>query len=105
MSGSHAAPGRGPEPVRLYTAVMAGWQVVLAGAAFADLMPLKMYGLIALVTAGVQAGWGEWTRGQVTPSSQVVAAQKPGEPVKAGPKAENTWGMVQGTTVTVDPVE
>lgn len=39
----------------------------------------------------------------VTPTSEVVAGQRAGEPVKAGPRAENGWGIPQGTTVNVDP--
>lgn len=40
----------------------------------------------------------------VTPTSEVVASQRPGEPVKAGVKAENAWGIVRGHVVEVNPV-
>lgn len=93
------------EPVRIYSAVMAGWSVLLAGSAFADLFPPKVYGLLLLLTAAVAAGVGEYTRGKVTPSVAVVARQVQGGPVIAGEAAQSGYGISVGTTVAVDPVQ
>lgn len=58
---------RTKEPVRLYTAIMAGWLVLLGGSAFTDLFPRSVDGLLVLGTAAVQVGVGEYTRSKVTP--------------------------------------
>lgn len=55
------------EPVRIYTAVMAGWLVLLGGSAFTDLFPKPVAGLLLLGTAAIQTGVGEYVRSKVTP--------------------------------------
>lgn len=58
------------EPVRLYSALMAGWLVLLGGQAFTDLLPKPITGLLLLVTAAVKVGVGEYVRGKVTPINE-----------------------------------
>lgn len=60
---------RRPRPVRVMNSVLAGVQVLVAGTAFINLMPVEVYGLIALAFAAVQVGWGVYTEQQVTPLS------------------------------------
>lgn len=55
------------EPVRIYSAVMAGWLVLLGGSAFTDLLSKPVAGLLVLGTAALQVGVGEYTRSKVTP--------------------------------------
>jgi hypothetical protein len=60
------------EPVRIYSAVMAGWLVLLGGSAFTDLLPRVVTGLLILGTSAVQVGVGEYTRSKVTPIPNVT---------------------------------
>jgi len=55
------------EPLRIYNALMAGWLVLIGGAAFTDLIGGKAAALLVLLTAATQTGVGEWVRGKVTP--------------------------------------
>jgi hypothetical protein len=55
------------EPVRIASAVMAGWLVLVAGSAFTDLLPRAVVGLLLLTTAAIQTGAAQYVRGKVTP--------------------------------------
>lgn len=55
------------EPVRIYTAFMAGWLVLLGGSAFTDLFSKQTTGLMVLGTAAIKVGVSEYLRSKVTP--------------------------------------
>lgn len=65
MSG--AAGGSRPEPLLLATAVLSGLDVLLAGAAFGDLIGATALGLAVLGTKAINVGMAVYVRGKVTP--------------------------------------
>jgi hypothetical protein len=65
MSANVGFPRR--EPVLLWTAVLTTLQIIVSGAAFADLIGAKLTGFAILVIGALQAGTGVYLRGVVTP--------------------------------------
>lgn len=55
------------EPVRVYYAVMAGLQALLATSAVTDVLSIKAVGIALGVSAAVQVAVGEFLRSKVTP--------------------------------------
>lgn len=55
------------EPVRVYYAVMAGLQALLATTAVTDLLSVRTVGIILGVSAAVQVAVGEFVRSKVSP--------------------------------------
>jgi hypothetical protein len=89
-------------PLLLAFSVVAGLDVILGGAALAELVDPKWIGLAVLVKGGIAAGLGVWVRGQVTPWS-TVSVQRTEQGLRAGPAAP---GLIEvGDRVNVTPVE
>jgi hypothetical protein len=59
------------EPVVIVMAVLAGLQVLVAGAAFTEAVPQPWAGLAALVVAAIQVAVAFWVRGEVVPLVKV----------------------------------
>lgn len=59
------------EPVLIIMSVLAGLQVFVGGAAFSELVSLRVAGLMALAVAALQVGFQFYVRGKVTPLHQV----------------------------------
>lgn len=77
-----------PRPVLIMNSVLAGLGVLLGGSALADVLPVTVVGLAALILAAIQVGWSLYVQGQVTPIALVAARRLPvsGDLV-AGPAA------------------
>lgn len=71
------------EPVLIVMSVLAGLQVFVGGAAFTELVSVRVAGLLALTVAALQVGFQFYVRGKVTPLEKMVA----GEPAPAEEKA------------------
>lgn len=91
MSDPSAVPVSKSKPVLIMTSVLAAVQVILGGGVLTSVLDPKVYGLLALVFAAVQVGWGVYTTGQVTPWVDVVAKAAGGR-VVAGPAARQLTG-------------
>lgn len=61
-------------PVLIMTSVLAALQVLAGGAALADLLGERAFGLFVLGLAAVQVGWGVYVRSAVTPVADPRAA-------------------------------
>ena len=90
-------------PVLIIFSVLAGLQVLSAGAALGDLIGHVYFGLFGLAVASVQVGMTFYVQNQTVPIGQVAAYVTGGDnpSVIAGPAAAAT----DGTEVTVHPVE
>lgn len=85
-------------PVAITFSVLAGLQILTAGATLADVIGEQVAGLLVLAVAAVQAGMSFYVQSTVTPAGDVAAyANNAGEMV-AGPAA----GATNGTPVTVE---
>lgn len=96
-TGLTPAQNSSSRPVLLTFSALAGLQVLTGGAALADILGPKTFGLIVLLVAAVQAGMSYYVHNQVTPWKDVAAKKTPEGVVVAGPAAE----AVPGTAVTV----
>ncbi|MFD0558708.1 hypothetical protein FB566_4661 [Stackebrandtia endophytica] len=65
------------EPVLIIMSVLAGLQVFVGGAAFTELVSLRVAGLLALSVAAIQVGVQFYVRGQVTPLEKLAAEKAP----------------------------
>jgi hypothetical protein len=66
MRTAHA---RRPEPVLIWTAILATAQIIVGGAAFADVIGPRWAALAVLIVGALQVGTGVYLRGVVTPVS------------------------------------
>lgn len=78
------------KPVLITFSILAGLQVLTAGAALADVIGSKATAFIVLVVAAVQAGMSFYVHNQVTPWKDVVAKRAPQGRFVAGPAAAPT---------------
>ena len=74
-------------PVLAVMSVLAGAQIVVAGAGLSDVIGTKMAGIAALVVAAAQTGIAFYVQGQVAPYSSVAAQRRDDGRVVAGPAA------------------
>jgi|GEM_PF-4706741 len=65
------------EPVLIIMSVLAGLQVFVGGAAFTELVSLRVAGLLALSVAAIQVGVQFYVRGKVTPLEKLAAESAP----------------------------
>lgn len=80
-------------PVLITFSILAGLQVLAAGAALSDTIGKDTTGLIVLAVAAVQAGLSFYVQGGVVPHADVAAyINSDGEAV-AGPAAGVTTGV------------
>lgn len=86
-------------PVLITFAILAGLDVLGAGAALGDVIGIQTLALFVLGTKAVQTGMSFYVQGQVTPTVDVAAYQNDEGNVVAGPAA----GATNGTPVTVEP--
>lgn len=86
------------EPLLIWSSTLVTLQVLAGGAALGDVIGLKAMGLFVLAVAALQTGTSFYVRGQVTPSSTVVAATTPDGQVVAGAASD----VIDGHPVTVD---
>ncbi len=77
-------------PVLITFSILAGLQVLTAGASFTDILGKDLAGFIVLVIAAVQVGLTFYVQNQVTPMGDVAAyINQKGETV-AGPASPPT---------------
>jgi hypothetical protein len=86
-------------PVLIVFSILAGLQILTAGAALGDTIGKDAAGLIVLAVAAVQGGMSFYVQGQVVPQEDVAALQNEAGIVVAGPAA----GPTNGTPVDVSP--
>lgn len=88
-------------PVLIIFSILASLQFLAAGAALADLVGPRIFGLFGLSVGAVQVGMGFYVQNLTIPMEQVAAYVSSGDQpsVIAGPAAEAT----NGTEVTVKP--
>lgn len=79
-------------PVLVVMSTLAALQVLVAGSALADVIGVKLAGLLGLMVAAVQMGVQFYVRGQVTPWDAVVAQVNDTGTIVAGPAAQTTTG-------------
>ncbi|TWJ15023.1 hypothetical protein LX16_0720 [Stackebrandtia albiflava] len=72
------------EPVLIIMSVLAALQVFVGGAAFSELVSVRVAGLLALSVAALQVGMQFYVRGRVAP----VPAPEPVEAVAPAPAPE-----------------
>lgn len=95
-----------PRPVLIMNSVLAGLGVLLGGSALADVVPVKVVGLAALVLAAVQVGWGAYVQSVVTPQELVAARKDTGTgAIVAGPAAPGVASSAAGSTNVGDVVD
>lgn len=85
-------------------------KVVILGAATTIVGALALLGVDVppRVVGGVMALLGvvfTLLSAFLTPASEVIAQQKPGEPVKATAKAQAAWGITKDHVVHVNPAK
>lgn len=86
-------------PVLITFSILAGLQVLTAGAALADVVGNDIAALISLGIASTQAGMSFYVQGTVVPQENVAAYENNEGVVVAGPAA----GPTNGTPVVVEP--
>lgn len=79
--------------------------VLVAGLAFATAFGLHLTDAQTGAILGLVAAVIALLRFVTTPASEVIAQQKPGEPVKATAKAEAAWGIPKDDVVAVQPAD
>ncbi len=67
--------GARPRPVIVMTAVLAGVDVLAAGAALADVIGVTAFGLFVLASKAVNVAWSVYVQSEVTPLSDPMNAQ------------------------------
>lgn len=68
-----------PRPVLIAMSVLAGYQVLVAGSYFADVVGPDIAGLLVLAGAAVQTGVQFYVQGQVTPVDDPTAEDETDE--------------------------
>lgn len=86
-------------PVLIIFSILAGLQILSAGAALGDVIGDSAAAFVVLAVAAVQAGMSFYVSGQVTPNGNVAAVQNDVGVIVAGPAA----GPTNGTPVDVTP--
>lgn len=86
-------------PVLITFSVLAGLQILTAGAALGDIIGGQLAAFFALAVGSAQAGMAFYVQGVVVPQEDVAAYQDADGHVVAGPAA----GATNGTPVTVEP--
>lgn len=86
-------------PVLIIFSILAGLQVLTAGATLGDVIGAKAAAFVVLASGAVQAAMSFYVSGQVTPNENVAAVQNPQGVLVAGPAA----GPTNGTPVDVSP--
>lgn len=76
------------EPVVIVMSVLAGYQVLVAGAAFGEYVGMELAALLILIGAAVQAAVQFYVRGEVTPVINVTEYVNDKGTVIAGPANE-----------------
>lgn len=87
------------EPLLIWSSTLVGLQVLTGGAALADVIGPKLAGLFVLIVAACQAGTQFYVRGQLTPTTDVIAQRNAAGVVVAGPAAPGH--VVEGEPVDV----
>ena len=86
------------EPALLVAAITAGLALAVAfGVHLSDTQTSATLGFVAAIAALL--------RFVTTPSSEVIAQQKPGEPVKATAQAAATYGIPAEQVVALQPAD
>lgn len=98
MSENSTTPRSKPQPVLVIMSVLAGLQVLTAGAALADIAGQKTTALLILIVAALQTTMAFYLRGQVVPLADTAAFLNDKRVLVAGPAAE---GQGPGDTVKV----
>jgi hypothetical protein len=88
-------------PVLIIFSILAGLQILTAGAALGDVVGKDVVGLLVLAIAAVQTGMTFYVQNQVTPMNDVSAyVDQEGQTV-AGPASPVT--VIEGERVVVTP--
>lgn len=90
-------------PVRVFNAVFVGLQFLLGSSLLTEIVGAKIIGLLMLIVGAVNLGVGEYVRGQVTPSANVVAQRTDAGTVIAGPSAQTPTGVEVDEPTPVEP--
>lgn len=93
-------------PVLIIFSILAGAQILVAGAALGHLIGPDVAAFLALVVAAVQGGMTFYVQGQVTSNAHVVAQVTPEGDVVAGAAATQATGSkvaVVGLPVVAAP--
>lgn len=85
MSRHRAAEGGKSRPVLIAMSTLAGAQVLTAGAAFTDVVPPKVAGLIVLAIAATQFGIQFYVQNLTVPLEDVAAYRNKAGEVVSGP--------------------
>lgn len=90
------------KPVLITFSVLAGLQVLCAGASLAEMIGAKTAGFVILVVAAVQAGMTFYVHNEVVPNKNVAARKLPDGRVISGPAADVGGGkpvtLIEGET-------
>lgn len=86
-------------PVLITFSVLAGLQILTAGAALGDVVGTKVAGLVVLAVAAVQAGMSFYVQGQVVPLQDTAAYVDTKGNTVAGPASPPQ--VVDGESVEV----
>lgn len=90
------------ERLLIWSSTLVGLQVLTGGAALGDFIGLRLAGFFILVVAALQTGTSFYIRGQVTPSSAVVAQTTKEGDVVAGEASGTASGPVVAVGQSVD---
>lgn len=88
-------------PVLITFSILAGLQILTAGATLGDVVGDKVAGLIVLAVAAVQAGMSFYVQGQVVPLADTAAYVDTKGNTVAGPASPPS--VVDGSSVEVTP--
>lgn len=86
-------------PVLITFSILAGLQILTAGAALGDIIGAELAAFFVLAVAAAQGGMSFYVQGVVVPTQDVGAFQNTAGQMVAGPAA----GATNGTPVVVEP--
>jgi hypothetical protein len=86
-------------PVLITFSILAGLQILTAGAALSDVLGDKVAGLVVLAVAAVQAGMSFYVQNQVVPVNDTAAYVDTSGNLVAGPASPPS--VVDGESVAV----
>lgn len=94
------------KPVLIVFSILAGLQVLSAGAALGDVVGPKLFGLFALAVAAVQVGMTFYVQNLTVPLANVAAYESgTNAGIVAGPAATPSNGVSVNVTPTEPPGE
>jgi hypothetical protein len=86
-----------PRPVLIALSILAGLDVIVAGAAFQEVIGLQAAGLTVLAMAAIKVGVAFYLQGQVVPLSSTVAYVRDNSVQAGGAATQQTGTPIAGT--------